>query len=92
MSTTKNEEDEMICSSYFTIYNLNETQNSKHLLEQLKTNYLDIISDSDDCYSCLKAIEEFDKENKDETELENDVSKFDSAIFTFNSANPDEIE
>ena len=53
LSNVKNENGEMVSNSYFTIYNLNETENGALLLEQLKTNYLDIIAESDDVYTCL---------------------------------------
>ena len=86
MTNIENTEDEMTCSSYFTIYNLNETQNNTFILEQLKTDYLDIINENDSVYSCINAIEEFDNEhfsNKKNT----DNSYFDNAIFTFQSNN-----
>ena len=91
MTNIENTEDEMTCSSYFTIYNLNETQNNAFLLEQLKTDYLEILNEDDTVYSCIKSIEEFDKEHFP-NEKETDNSYFNNAIFTFQSNIADQID
>jgi hypothetical protein len=91
MTNITNNDGEMVCNSYFSIYNLNESQNNTHLLEQLKTDYLELIADNETVYSCIKAIEEFDTDYNQSDE-DSDKSKFENAIFTFNTVNSEEID
>ena len=91
MTNIENTEDEMTCSSYFTIYNLNESQNSAFLYEQLKTDYLDILNESDSVYSCIQSIENFDNEHFPDKK-DSDNSHFNNAIFTFQSNNSEHMD
>ena len=67
---------------FVSVYNLNETQNFVHLLNQLKTSYTEHFKNANTVKECLNMINSISNDTRDD-----DISKFNTATFTFSSNN-----